>query len=131
MLIAGGFNFEAPDPSVGWAVFKRFAALPVEGAEDGLLWQVGCYDFTGRQLCYLDFVRQFSFGENGVHDHLEQLHLEFTCPPAPSLAPLERSLWAFDFPSLEAYFSAVESFPEFRTALGTSQWKVELRQERV
>jgi hypothetical protein len=131
MLIAGGFKFEVPDPSVGWAVFKRFAKIPVEGADDGLLWQVGCYDFTGRKLCYLDFVRQFSFSENDEYDHMEQLHLKFTCPPTPSLAPLERNLWAFDYPSLEAYFSAVESFPEFQTALEVPQWNVELSQERV
>ena len=131
MLLAGGFRFEAPDPSVGWSVFKRFAAVPVDGVEDGILWQVGCYDFTGQKLCYLDFVRQFSFSENGEYDHMEQLHLEFTCAPTPVLSRLERNEWAFDYRSLDAYFSAIESFPEFQGALKTPSWKVALRQEQV
>ena len=105
--------------------------MPVEGVEDGILWQVGCYDFTGEKLCYLDFVRQFSFSNNGEYDHMEQLHLEFTCTPTAVLSQLERNQWAFDYPSLGAYFRAVESFPEFQTALKSSPWKVELRQEEV
>jgi hypothetical protein len=131
MLLAAGFRFEAPDPFVGWTVFKQFAAMPVEGVEDGILWQVGCYDFTGQNFCHLDFVRQFSFSENGEYDHMEQLHLEFTCKPTPTLLPLERNQWAFDYPSLDAYFSAVESFPEFQAALRNSPWKVDLWQEQV
>lgn len=112
-------------------MFKRFAAVPVEGVEDGILWQVGCYDFTGRKLCYLDYVRQFSFSEGGEHDHMEQLHLEFTCEPTPALLRLERNQWSFDYPSLDAFFRAVESFPEFHAALGSPGWQVALRQERV
>jgi hypothetical protein len=131
MLLAEGFQFDAPDPSLGWSVFKRFAALPVEGVEDGVLWQVGCYDFTSEKLCYLDFVRQFSFDENGEYEHIKQMHLEFTAPPAPALSSLERNRWAFDYRSLDAYFTDVESFPEFRTALKWSPWKVALRHDKV
>ena len=131
MLLDGGFRFEAPHPAIGWSVFRRFAAVPVEGVEDGVLWQVGCYDFTGQRLCHLDFVRQFSFSEGGEYDHMEQLHLEFTCLPTSALSSIERNEWAFDYPSLDEYFNTVEAFPEFQTALKSSPWNVALRQERV
>jgi len=131
MLLSGGFRFESPNPTVGWAVFKKFVASPVEDVEDGILWQVGTFDFTGEKLCHLDFVRQFSFFENGEYDHMEQLHLEFTCSPAPSLSALERNEWAFDYPSLDVYFAQVESFPEFQAALSHSPWRVRLRHEQV
>lgn len=103
----------------------------MEGAEDGVLWQVGCYDFTGERLCYLDYVRQFKFTVDDEFDHLEQLHLEFTAQPTEVLSGLRRDLWAFEYPSLAQYFADVESLPEFLIALTHSKWQVELRQERV
>lgn len=131
MLAAAGFSFEAPDPKLGWNVFKRFCAVAVHDVEDGVLWQIGCYDFTGEMRCHLDFVRQFSFDEDGEYDHMEQLHLEFTSQPTAVLRSLERNAWAFDHASLDAFFVAVESLPEFRTALDHTEWLVNVRQEQV
>lgn len=131
LLLDEGFNFESPDPSIGWRAFKKFAQVPLEGAEDGLLWQVGCFDFTGEELCHLDYVRQFRFSVDDEFDHLEQLHLEFTSRPCPELSGIERNRWAFDYPSLSQYFADVESFPEFHVALKHSKWLVALRHERV
>ena len=131
LLLDEGFQFETPDPSVGWRAFKQFAQVPVEGAEDGVLWQVGCYDFTGKHLCYLDYVRQFRFTVDGEFDHFEQLHLEFTSRPTAELSGVQRDRWAFDYPSLAQYFADVESFSEFHVALTHSKWQVEVRQERV
>ena len=131
LLAASGFDFARPDPSLAWSVFKAFAAMPVEGVDNGFLWQLGCYDFTGEKLCYLDFVRQFTFYDEGEYDHMEQLHIEFTAEPSPDLLPLERNKWAFDYPSLAEYFQDVEGFPEFQTAIKYTAWKVNIRQEQV
>ena len=131
LLLDEGFRFEAPDPLIGWRAFKRFAQIPVEGAEDGILWQMGCFDFTGEELCYLDYVRQFRFSVDDEFDHFEQLHLAFTSRPTAELARVERTRWAFDYPSLSHYFADVESFPEFHVALDHPNWLVKLHQERV
>ncbi|TJZ74246.1 hypothetical protein [Chitiniphilus eburneus] len=131
LLVAEGFDFTHPDPSLAWSVFKSFAIIPVEGVDDGFLWQLGCHDFTGEKLCYLDFVRQFSFYDEGEYDHMEQLHIEFTSKPTPALSPLERNQWAFDYPSLAEFFQDVEGFPEFQIALKHASWKVKVCQEEV
>lgn len=131
MLLRAGFDFDSPDPKLGWNVFKEFCARPVEEVDNDFLWQMGCYDFTGERLCYLDFVRQFSFSEDGEYSHMEQLHLEFTATPTEVLLPLERNEWAFGYPSLSDYFKKVESFPEFQMALKHNSWHVNLMQEGV
>jgi len=131
MLNSANFDFEAPEPALAWSVFKTFASEPVEGVDDGFLWELGCYDFTGEKLCYLDFVRQFTFYEDGEYDHMEQLHIEFTAPPSSELLTLSRNRWSFDYPSLSAYFEDVEDFPEFHKALEQTPWKVIVRQEEV
>jgi hypothetical protein len=131
MLTLAGLDFQSPSPSVAWTVFKSFAERPVEGVESGILWQIGCYSFTGEKRCHLDFVRQFSFHVDGEYDHMEQLHLELTCMPTQELLAIERNHWAFDYPSLAEYFADVESFPEFQIALMHSPWSVTVQQERV
>ncbi len=57
MLTEGGFDWEKPDPELGWQVFKRFVQEPVSCAEEGTLFQIGVYNFTGMEQCHLDFVR--------------------------------------------------------------------------
>ncbi|MEK8021485.1 MAG: hypothetical protein VSS75_031805 [Candidatus Parabeggiatoa sp.] len=131
MLVEAGFDFDIPNPSIAWSVFKKFSSLPVEDVEDAVLWQLGSYDFTGEKLCYLDFVRQFSFYDKGQYDQMEQLHIEFTCTPTVELLTLERNKWAFDYLSLTEYFKDVESFPEFQIALKHHSWVVSVYQGRV
>lgn len=45
MLTIAGFDKERPDPLLAWRVFKDFAEIPVECAEDGLLFQCGTFSF--------------------------------------------------------------------------------------
>ena len=131
MLARAGFDFQTPSPALAWSVFKAFAERPVEDVESGILWQMGCHAFTGEKLCRLDFVRQFSFYVDGEYDHMEQLHLLLTCTPTQELLPLIRNHWAFDYPSLGEYFTDVENFPEFQTALKHSPWAATVQQQRV
>ncbi|MFX1538539.1 MAG: hypothetical protein ACFFDI_30475 [Promethearchaeota archaeon] len=128
LLGAEGFDASNPAPRKAWDVFKQFVTEPVECDNDGVLFQVGCYD--GR--CCFDFVRQFSINnENGEYSHMEQLHIEFTCEPTQQLIGLEKNLWAYDFQSLEDYFEKVESLEEFQKALLHSPWQCEVYQEIV
>lgn len=58
-----------------WEAFKAFGKMYVDGEEEtAILFQCGVYDFTGEELFYYDFVRQFTLEEDG---HMEQLHCEF------------------------------------------------------
>lgn len=132
ILKFSGFDSKKPDLNIAWRAFKKFVAEPVECADDGILFQTGCYDFTGERLFYFEFVRQFSVtDEDGEYEHMEQLHLEFTCTPTPELMTLETNLWAYDFPSKEEYFNNVESLKEFKKGLDIVAWNCEIYQEMV
>jgi hypothetical protein len=132
LLLQNGFSFENPSPSRGWTVFKEFCREPVACGDDGILFQIGVYDFSGEALCHFHFVRQFSLDANdGEHDRMEQLHLLFTCKPTDELKKLETSLWAYNFADLDSYFVAVENLSEFRKAMSHSPWNCQLYQEQV
>ncbi len=132
ILSSSGFDFKKPDPGIAWKAFKKFVAEPVECEDDGILFQTGCYDFTGERLFYFEFVRQFSVAdEDGEYEYMEQLHLEFTCMPTPELMTLESTLWAYDFSSKEEYFNHVELLQEFKKGLEIVNWNCEICQEMV
>lgn len=132
MLTDAGFDFAAPSPSVAWQVFKTFAENPVDCAGDGLLFECGVYSFTGEPLFHFGFCRQFEIEEDGEYDHMEQLHCRFTCQPTEELQLLESNLWAEGFNSLERYFEAVESLPEFQTGIKhATTWQCEVEQHEV
>lgn len=126
------FSLNNPTPSLAWKGYKRFSRKEVICADDGFLFQIGCYNFTGEQLFYLDFVRQFTIeNKQGEYDHMEQLHIEFTRQPTPELEELENNLWAYDFDSPSAFFSAVENMKEFQVVITYSNWHCEIYQEKV
>ena len=132
MLADAGFDRLRPDPAVAWRVFKEFSAVPVAAATDGLLFQCGTYDFTGELLFECDFTRQFTHEEDGEYVSMEQLSCTVYFRPADELASLKAELWSFAFDSPEAYFAAVESLPEFRSALvASSPLRAGTRQEEV
>ncbi|WP_169089553.1 hypothetical protein [Paenibacillus sp. PL91] len=56
-----------------WNTFKTFAKIDVECAESSLLFQCGVYNFTGTELFYFEFVRQFTIEEEGEYSLMEQL----------------------------------------------------------
>ncbi len=126
------FDFKNPKPNIAWNAFKKFVAEPVECEDDGILFQAGCYNFTGETLFYFEFIRQFSINDkDGEYEHMEQLHLEFTCDTTPDLIALETNLWAYDFPSIEEFYNNVESLPEFKKGMNILNWNCEIYQEMV
>ncbi len=131
MLAAAGFDAENPEPSIAWKTFKSFVREPVDCIDDGILFECGVFNFTGKSLFYLEFVRQFSFDDVGEYERMEQLHCTFTCLPTNELLPIQKNLWAYDFETLDEYFVTVENLREFQMAMGQSQWKFELGQGEV
>ena len=78
----------------------------VEGEEEtALLFQCGVYDFTGEELFYFDFVRQFTIEEDG---YMEQLHCEFVFEPIEELRKLETSLPSSSFHSRFSFLTSGE-----------------------
>ena len=132
MLSDAGFDPLHPAPRLAWATFKSFMREPVDCADDGVLFECGVFGFTGEDLFYLEFIRQFSYNDDeGEYDRMEQLHCTFTRAPTDELLRTQKNLWGYDFESLDEYFIAVEQLHEFQVATSQTGWKFELRQEGV
>ena len=132
MLHEAGFSEKGPKPLLAWEVFKSFVREPVDCAGDDILFECGKFSFTGEELFYLEFVRQFSFNDDtGEYDHMEQLHCTFTRQPTDELQGIQKVLWGFGFELIDDYFAAVEKLHEFQVATSLSIWKFELRQWEV
>lgn len=132
MLHAAGFSEQQPDALLAWRVFQEFAAVPVDCADDALLFQCGVYGNTGHPLFQFGFVRQFTFEEDGEYDHMEQLDCSIHFEPDAELQRLETNLWSYDFDSFRAFFACVEALPEFSAAIrGRSPVGMELYHTEV
>lgn len=120
------------NPALIWESFKEFAQTPFSCADDGFLFQAGCYDFTGETLFYLEFVRQFTIHDaRGNYHHMEQFHVAFTRQPDQTLEKLTTSAWSYDHATLDDFFSYVESHSVFQTAVEYQGWDIETYQEKV
>lgn len=117
----GGLDADAPRQA--WEVFKRFAAIPVDGMSyeahsDALLFQVGCFDPVVEPGFVFDFTRQFIFyDDDGEYDGTEQLSCSFYYEPVPELRPLSVSVFSIELFSLDGFFELVEELPAFRIPL--------------
>lgn len=133
MLREVGFDMNRPDPLLGWSVFKQFVREPVQVYDDGVLFEVIAVEQDQQEVFSMSFTRQFSHvGADGEYSHMEQLHLGFPSPLTETLRGLETNLWAYDFPTLDAYFAAVEQLPEFQAAIAIPQpWRCLLCQDEV
>ena len=118
-LLEAGFDFNRPDPALAWAVFKGFAAEPVECHDSYLFWEAASD--------YFDFVREFRhYTESDAVWH-EQLTIHFTCSPPDSLGVQQVTVFSRDYPNYEAFFKAVDGRPEFLKGLAFGRWSVDLR----
>jgi hypothetical protein len=131
MLTAAGVDFDQPDPALVWRVFKDFSRIPVDCAEDGILFQCGVYAFSGTEQFHFDFTRQFTIEEDGEYDHMEQLQCTLLAPPTDELRACKANLWSFDSPTLDAYFERVEAMPEFQLGIGRQGYRLDVTQDSV
>lgn len=112
-----------------WDVFKEFAKEEViDEEEKAILFQCGVYNFTGENLFYFDFVRQFTDEVSGI----QQLHCEFVFEPIEELKKLEASEWYFESEGeIEDFFKHIECLTEFKLPLNYTPSKLNIYQEQV
>src|ERR1700689_1483493 len=92
LLSKEGFSLDSPDPRIAWAGFKAFVLEPVDCADDGVLFECGVYSWTGQELFYFGFARQFTVDVDRDYDHMEQLHCKFNRPATDELKLLKTNL---------------------------------------
>ena len=120
-LLDAGFAFNRPDPALAWAVFKRFAAEPVECDDSYLFWEVASD--------YFDFVREFRHYTKNDAVWCEKLTVHFTCTPPDSLVVEPVAVFSRDYPTYTAFFHGVEGRSQFFKGLAFKHWSVEVRLE--
>ena len=130
MLAEASFDEARPDPRLAWRVFRRFGAVPVECAEDGLMFQCGVYGSTGRESFHFDFLRHLGWDEGGVR-RIAHLHCRFHYEPDAGLREMDTMRWSFGFARLDGFFAGVERLPEFRAPLGRTPVRVQIFCEDV
>lgn len=114
-------------------MFKSFGREPVEG-DDGiaLIFQCGLTDFTGEEMFFLDFVRQFAEYENEEYYSLEQLHFEFIFTPTEELTTLKAEEWYFDYEGdVEEYYTKIEGLEQFKIPVEKEPIAFNIYQEKI
>ncbi len=113
-----------------WEVFKSFAKEQViDEEETAILFQCGVYDFTGEELFYYDFVRQFT---NGEDEPMEQLHCEFVFKPTNELKKLKTTEWYFDTDGdINDFFTNIGNLEEFKIPLKSTPIQLSIYQEEI
>jgi hypothetical protein len=127
LLADAGFDPEHPDPAVGWAVFKRFAAEPVDVQTTELWFEADDGDPTEDFPAYFDFVRMFMHYPDDEAEWGEQITAHFTAPPSVRLGLRQRSVHAEDISDLSPWFAAVEASSAFKAGVGFAGWSFEIR----
>ena len=132
MRADSGVDMKQPSVLSVWNVFKSFSQVEVDCADDSLLFQVGVFNFTGEDLFYLDFVRQFVIESGGEYDHMEQLHCEFLFKPEEKFREFNTNLWSYDCASFDDFFAKVEQFQEFQVpSIEYTPLKLNVKQEEI
>lgn len=132
MLREAGFDSDLPDPLVALRVFRAFADIPVECADDRFLFQVGIYSFSAPEQFSLDLTRQFAHEEGGEYIGMEQLHCTIYYEPTAELRTLERNLWSSECASVAEFFERVSEMREFQIPLRSgTPLRAEIAQEEV
>jgi hypothetical protein len=132
MLREAGFDSELPDPLVALRVFRAFAEIPVECADDRFLFQVGIYSVSAPEQFSLDLTRQFAHEEDGEYIGMEQLHCTIYYEPTAELRTLENNLWSSECASVAEFFERVAEMPEFQIPLRSrTPLRADIAQEEV
>lgn len=117
-----------------WDAFKSFGKEPVQGEEEVvLLFECGVYDFTGEELFYFDFGRQFTVYEGDEYSGMEHLHCEFVFTPTEELRELKASEMYFDSEGYDVddFYDMVENLEAFRTSLRHTPLKLNVYQGQI
>lgn len=105
------------EPAVLWQNLKKFAARPIDADEDDWLWEV----YREGSAYRVAFVRQYSQPEE---DEYIQLHI--VCRISPDTSLPEETLWSFDCPDRETFFTRIEQSPAFQVFLAETSVSPEI-----
>ena len=117
LLKAATLDPDRLPPGDAWNVFKEFARLPADADDDVLYVQFFVPDPLD-ELLHVTYIRQLELAD--AAGELEPVR-EVVCDigyPATRGAPEAAELCSADFATLDTFFDAVESRPEFRIAMG-------------
>jgi len=132
LLSKHGVGQTAQNAVGAWEAFKSFGREVADHEGVALLFQMGTFTLSGQSRFYFDPVAQFEvIDDEGEHDHFEQTHCQLTGPPSDTLKNTKCVLWSFDFPTVDAFYRAVEALPEFQIAVLHSPFEVNAFHEQV
>lgn len=103
---------DALETRAAWAVFRDFLRRPVEGVQDGLMYEFLTTRVGDRRVFVLSFCRQFQ----GDGDSLLQVGCELAYQATPELTALGTGLvewWQEDGTDLASILSAIDQGPEW------------------
>jgi hypothetical protein len=131
MLSQARFDLKRPNLQLAWRVWNSFAQELFDATEDGVLFECGISDLTGKELFTWGFGRHFFIYVDGELNE-QQLDFKFSCAPTDELRKLHASAWSYEFASLHEYFDHVEELKAFRNPLLASQkWTWEIEQRKL
>lgn len=118
-LRQASFNPDAPDVKAAVNVFREFSSVPVEVADDVLLFECGVFeDHDGEQRFLWSLKRQFTHGDDGEDGPMEHLQLNFYFAVRDGDEARSLVEWSSDHATVEAFWEQLESLPEFQHGLG-------------
>ena len=98
--------------------FKEVCSIPID--EDMILFETGVYDFTGEELFYFSFVRQFPNDE----DEYYQLHLDILYEVSKDNLSYQQVTWDCDID--KNIFDYIKSSDEYKTCKDKKIYKIDV-----
>lgn len=116
-----------------WEIFKSFGREPVEGEDEiALRFECGVYNFTGEEIFYFNFVRQFAIYVDNKYSHLEHLYCSLEFKPTEELRKLETCKYYFNYDGdINDFYRKIECLQEFKIPLTKKPIRFSVYQEEV
>ena len=131
LLAESGFGTDSPHLQPGWEAFKRFIREPIRRCTEVVTVETGVDTRTGVEASYVRLSRLCEVNdEEKYYDHMEILGFLFLASPFDTLCEHPFSLSDIRFPSVEAFFTAVEQLPVFQAALAHAPWQCRVHHTR-
>jgi hypothetical protein len=122
-LVRASFDFDCPQPSIGWNAFKAFVLQPVPGQKT-ITVGFSCYHAGDRdQTLWLEFARQLEDEATGVG---QNCGCGLSRPVPVDLDGVNKANWWWaKHGTLDQWFLEVESIPEFKRCAALKDWRFE------
>ena len=122
-LVRASFDFDRPQPSVGWNAFKSFVVQPVAGQKT-LTVGFSCSHTADRDsTLWLEFARQLEDEIAGIG---QNCGCAFRRPGPAELSGIDKANWWWpEHGTVEQWFRNVEAMPEFKRCAELDGWRFE------